>query len=63
MYASSLNLRKNYPDLKEHVKVLDNYRRTRHTALYGIDYGSDKDGAVYGIELAESFIRVVESIL
>ena len=56
-------LRKNYPSLNEHVKILDNYRRTRHTALYGIEYSMDEDESSYGIKLAEDFIMAVEGVL
>ena len=56
-------LRKNYPALQEHVKVLDSYRRARHSALYGIDAEEDPEEAVHGIELAEEFILEVKKIL
>lgn len=56
-------LRKNYPPLQEHLKVLDSYRRARHSALYGIDAEEDPEEAVHGIELAENFILEVKKIL
>ncbi len=57
------HLRKNYPALREHVRVLDSYRRARHSALYGIDAEEDPEEAVHGIELAEGFILEVKKIL
>ena len=57
------HLRKNYPALREHLKVLDSYRRARHSALYGIDAEEDPEEAVHGIELAEEFILEVKKIL
>ena len=56
-------LRKKHPQLREHVKVLDSYRRARHSALYGIDAEEDPEEATHGIELAEGFIVEVKKIL
>lgn len=57
------HLRKNYPAMREHVRVLDSYRRTRHSALYGVDNEEDPEEAVHGIELAEGFIQAVKNVL
>ena len=53
-------LKERYPTLEDYVKVLDSYRRTRHTALYGIDSDINKDDATYGIDLAKKFIKAVK---
>ncbi len=57
------HLRKNYPALREHVRLLDSYRRTRHSALYGIDTEEDSEESTQGIELAENFILAVKKVL
>ena len=56
-------LRVNYPDLGEHIAVLDNYRRSRHTMLYGIDVDIMLEDAEEGIKSAMSFIEKVETIV
>lgn len=57
-------LRSKYPILTEYINILDNYRRTRHTALYGIDEEMNADDAIYGLEHAKKFIKVIrEEIL
>ena len=35
-------LQDKYPDLSEYIAILDNYRRSRHTMLYGIEEPWDK---------------------
>ena len=57
------HLRKNYPSLREQVRVLDSYRRTRHSALYGIEIEDNPEESIHGIDLAESFIQAIRSIL
>jgi len=56
-------LRVKYPDLGEYVAVLDNYRQSRHTMLYGIDVDILSDDAEEGIRSAADFIEKVESIV
>ena len=56
-------LRNNYPSLNEHTKIFDNYRRTRHTALYSIEFTQDIDDSGYGIELAKDFVEAVKGVL
>jgi len=56
-------LRVKYPDLGEYITVLDNYRQSRHTMLYGIDVDILLEDAEEGIKSAMSFIEKVETII
>lgn len=54
-----LYIKKEYPELNNYAKILDNYRRTRHIMLYGIDVEMMIDDAVQGINIAKDFIKAV----
>jgi uncharacterized protein (UPF0332 family) len=56
-------LREKHPELSEYITVLDNYRRSRHGMLYGIDTVASEEDAELGIEKAGEFIGVVEKKL
>ena len=56
-------LKEKHPGLSEYIMVLDNYRRSRHGMLYGIDAVASEEDAGLGIEKAEEFIIVVEKML
>lgn len=56
-------LREKYPELKHQARILDTYRRFRHTALYALDVTVDKEEAEKSIELAREFIDVMEKSL
>jgi len=49
-----------YPHLSEYVNILDNYRKIRHTMLYGLEANIIKDDATYGIDIAEEYIKAIE---
>jgi len=53
-------LKEKYPELSEYTTILDTYRRSRHTMLYGIDIKVIEDDAKLGIEQAEKFINKIE---
>ena len=53
-------LKEKYPDLAEYATIFDNYRRSRHTMLYGMDVEVIEDDAKLGIEQAEEFISKIE---
>jgi len=53
-------LKEKYPELSEYTKILDTYRRSRHTMLYGIDVDVIEDDAKLGIEQTEEFIEKIE---
>ena len=56
-------LREKYPESKHQARILDTYRRFRHTALYALDVTVDKKEAEKSIELAHEFIEVMEKSL
>ncbi len=56
-------LREKYPELRHQARILDTYRRFRHTALYALDVTVDKEEAEKSIELAREFIDVMEKSL
>ncbi len=56
-------LKANYPELSQYVRILDYYRRQRHTRLYGIEEVSTQDVFLEGMQDAELFIREVEKLL
>lgn len=55
-----LYLKAKYPELQEQARILDTYRRFRHTALYGIEDIIDKVEAETSIQLADEFIKIIE---
>jgi uncharacterized protein (UPF0332 family) len=56
-------LREKYPELKHQTRILDTYRRFRHTALYALDVTIDDKEAKKSIELAREFIEVMRKSL
>ncbi len=56
-------IKEEYSHLKEYATILDTYRRSRHTMLYGIDVDMIADDASQGISLAEEFIIAIEKEL
>ena len=56
-------LRSKYPDLAHHIRVLDSYRRFRHTALYALDVEIDENESKESIRLAVEFVKEIEKIL
>ena len=58
-----LYVRERYPEMHEYSRIMDMYRRERHTMLYGIDVGLMEEDAREGIELAKEFIEAVKKIL
>ena len=55
-----LYLKSKYPELREQARILDTYRRFRHTALYGIEDIIDNVEAETSIKLADEFIKIIE---
>ncbi len=58
-----LYLNNNYPELKNYVKILDVYRRSRHTMLYGIDVEDVAEDANQGISAAKEFIEKTREVI
>lgn len=56
-------IKKEYPELNNYAKILDNYRRNRHIMLYGIDVEMMVEDATIGIDLAKEFIEAVKKEL
>ena len=56
-------LREKYPELKHQTRILDTYRRFRHTALYALDVTVDEKEARKSIELAHELIEAMEKKL
>ena len=56
-------IQEKYPNLDEYARGLDNYRRSRHTMLYGIDVEMIAEDAIYGLSLAKKFIETVQDEL
>ena len=56
-------LKEKYPQLHDFVPVMDMYRRSRHTMLYGTDAEVISDDAVEGMRMAEMFVNAVQKLL
>ena len=54
-----LYIRVKYPKLRGYAKVLDSYRKSRHTMLYGIDPDIIPSDATSGIEVARELLEAV----
>jgi uncharacterized protein (UPF0332 family) len=55
-----LYLRSKYHKLAHHIRVLDSYRRFRHTALYALDVSIDENEAREALKSAKEFIDEIE---
>ena len=55
-----LYLNSKYPKLDHHIRVLDSYRRFRHTALYALDVRIGANEAEVALKLADEFIKTTE---
>ncbi len=53
-------IKEKYPDLTDFARIMDGYRRSRHTMLYGIDVELIADDASEGIDVVNEFIKAVE---
>ena len=53
-------LKSKYPKLEHHIRVLDSYRRFRHTALYALDVRISGNEAEVALKLADEFITEIE---
>lgn len=53
-------LKETYPRLKEHIKTMDSYRRSRHTMLYGLDVDIMAEDAQTGVLMSKQFIEAIE---
>ncbi len=56
-------LREKYPEMERYSRIMDMYRRQRHTMLYGIDAEALEEDAREGVELAIEFLEAVRGIL
>lgn len=55
-----LYLKSKYPRLEHHIRVLDSYRRFKHTALYALDVKIGENEAEVALKLADEFIFEIE---
>ncbi len=55
-----LYLKSKHSHLEHHIRVLDSYRRFRHTALYALDVRIDENEAEVALKLADEFITEME---
>ena len=56
-------LKEKYPEFDDYANILDSYRRSRHTMLYGIDVEAMEDDALFGIDSAKEFINKIENVI
>lgn len=54
-----LYLKATYPQLEKAANVLDNYRRFRHTAIYGLDQVLDLQDAITALDSAKSVLAQI----
>ncbi len=56
-------LKENHPELERSVNSLDSYRRFRHNAIYGLDFGLDEAEAQAALESAKEFLEKIKSVI
>ena len=55
-------LQEKYPELVRFTRLMDIYRRNRHTVLYGVDCDVAKNDVVQGITDARDFLTAVSKV-
>ena len=56
-------LKDKYPDISKYSNLLDAYRRSRHTALYSLDFLYKKEDVENAIQDSEDFLNAIEGLL
>jgi len=58
-----LYIKQKYPQLSNEMNLMDSYRRTRHTTLYGLEFMTTKEQAQESIKDAQNILKKIKNIL
>jgi len=56
-------LKESHPELERFVNSLDSYRRFRHNAIYGLDFGLDEAEAQAALDSAKEFLEKIKGVI
>lgn len=58
-----LYLKEKYPELETLANILDSYRRFRHNAIYGLDFGMDEADARASLNSSKEFLEKIKNFM
>lgn len=56
-------IKEKYPALQDFAILIDSYRRSRHSAIYGLDYRVPEIDAKSALEDTKKFIREIKKLI
>jgi uncharacterized protein (UPF0332 family) len=57
-----LYIEEKYPDLRRFTRLMDGYRRSRHTVLYGLEDEAVEEDAEQGLEDGRDLIDAIKKV-